>query len=271
MTLLVSPARKLTVPLVAPVKSAALVPTCCTAQFTLDAPTALLRVTVKVNGVVPLLPSIRLALVAAMLTVGRSSLAMVAVATLPAPSEDPRVPDRRTLKLSFSSMVLSATTLTVMVLLVSPARKLTTPLVAPLKSAAVVVPCSTVHDTSEVPSALLRLTVKVNGVVPPVPSALLAAVATMDTAGRSSFRMVPADDAVPSVAPTAPDSTTLNASSDSTTVSPSALTVTSLTISPAAKVTVPLVAPLKSAATVVPWATAQFTEAVPTSVVRVTA
>ena len=89
--------------------------------------------------------------------------------------------------------------------------------------------------------------------MPPVaPSATTAAVAAMPTIGRSSLAMVPAAVAVPSSAPTGADSTTLKVSASSIVLSAATLTVTVLLDSPDAKLTVPVVAPLKSSAVAVP-------------------
>ena len=100
------------------------------------------RVTVKVKAVLPLLPSFRLALAAAIDSDGPaavSSLRMVPVAVA-VPMAVPALGfDRVSVKPSVDSTAVSPATLTVMVLLVSPAAKLTVPVgnTPPAKSAAV--------------------------------------------------------------------------------------------------------------------------------------
>ena len=88
------------------------------------------RVTVKVKAVLPLLPSFRLALAAAIDSDGPaavSSLRMVPVAVA-VPMVVPALGlDSVSVKPSVDSTAVSPATLTVMVLLVSPAAKLTVP------------------------------------------------------------------------------------------------------------------------------------------------
>ena len=99
-----------------------------------------------------------------------------------------------------------------------------------------------------------RVTVKVNGVLPVLPSALLAAVAAIAKeapAEQSSLIMVPVAAAVAMVVPAlGADSVTVKPSLASTVVSPATLMVTSLLVWPAAKLTVPVgnTPPVKSAA-----------------------
>ena len=87
-----------------------------------------------------------------------------------------------------------------------------------------------------------RVTVNVNGVLPVLPSALLASLAAIESArpAASSLRMVPVAAAVPMVVPAlGADSVTVKPSSASTVVSPATLMVTVLLVSPAAKLSVP--------------------------------
>ena len=99
----------------------------------------------------------------------------------------------------------------------------------------------------------LRVTVKVKGVLPELPSALLASVAAMASVGSgsaSSLVIVPVAEAVLIVPPTGLESVTVKASFGSTVVSPLTLMVITFEVSPALKVTVPLgsAPPAKSAA-----------------------
>ncbi len=95
----------------------------------------------------------------------------------------------------------------------------------------------------------VRVTVKVNGVLPELPSNLTASVAAICSA-VSSLAIVPEAVAVVIVAPPeALDSVTEKPSSDSTAASPLTLTVIVLAVSPEAKLTAPLGSvPPKSAA-----------------------
>ena len=112
-TWLVCPAANATVPDSAPVKSAAVVPTCVTPHATCDVPTALLRLTVYVyTVVVPAAPSTRLTSAVAMLTTGQSSLRTVAAAVA-VPSVACTGDDSTTENASSSSISVSALTATV--------------------------------------------------------------------------------------------------------------------------------------------------------------
>ena len=95
-----------------------------------------------------------------------------------------------------------------------------------------------------------RVTVKVNGVLPLLPSANDALSGLIASAVGSSLRMVPMADAVVIAAPVGADSVTVNCSFGSTVVSPATLTVMVLLVCPAAKLTVPegSTPPVKSAA-----------------------
>ena len=99
----------------------------------------------------------------------------------------------------------------------------------------------------------VRLTVKVNGVLEPAaPSALDALVAEIDNAAPvSSLVIVPVAVVVAIVAPVEGlDKVTVKPSVGSTAASPATLTVITLLVSPAAKLTVPAgnAPPMKSAA-----------------------
>src|SRR4051794_16408123 len=157
-----------------------------------------------------------------------------------------------TVKPSFGSTVLSPATLTVMVLLVSPAAKLMLPegSTPPAKSAAL---AGLVPEPATVQAVLaapvvspVRVTVKVKGVVvPAAPSALLALAAAIDNCAPvmvvSSLVMVPVALAVPRVAPVEGlESLTVKPSFGSTVLSPATLTVMVLLVSPAAKLTLPV-------------------------------
>ena len=100
-----------------------------------------------------------------------------------------------------------------------------------------------------------RVTVNVNGVLPVLPSALLASVAAIakdaPPPAPSSLSMVPVAAAVAMVVPAlGADSVTVKPSLASTVVSPATLMVTSWLVWPAAKLTVPVgnTPPVKSAA-----------------------
>lgn len=82
-----------------------------------------------------------------------------------------------------------------------------------------------------------RDTVKTALTVPELPS--LAVASLIDSAGKSSLRMVPMPWASAMVAPLAPLRLTAKVSSASMVVSPVTLTFTVLLVSPAAKVRVP--------------------------------
>ena len=95
-----------------------------------------------------------------------------------------------------------------------------------------------------------RITVKVNAVLPELPSALLASVAAMAMVVESSFRMVPVAVAVVMVAPLeGADNVTVKPSSGSTRLSAATLTVITALAAPAAKFTTPdgSTPPVKSA------------------------
>ena len=202
------------------------------------------RVTVKVNAVVPDWPSTLSALVAA-IDRDASSLRMVPNAVAVASVAPVLGFDNLTLKASLASCVVSPATLTVMIFDVSPAAKLTVPegRTPPTKSAPLTVAPPTVHIAlcaTEV--SPVRVTVKVNAVVPDWPSTLSALVAVIVKAASvaSSLRMVPNAVAVASVAPVLGfDNLTLKASLASCVVSPATLTVMIFDVSPAAKLTVP--------------------------------
>ena len=157
---------------------------------------------------VPVEPSGLSASRAVMLTTGWSSL-MTVPAALVVPSVAPLGVDRTTENCSVSSMRWSATACTVSVLRSSPALKLTVPLVAPVKSSALVpleVACCSVQATVLFPRVVLRTTVNAMGVLAEVvPSALAASVAVMPITGVSSLVMVPEAMAVPITAPVACD------------------------------------------------------------------
>jgi hypothetical protein len=91
---------------------------------TSEVPTVLSRLTKKVNSVAPELPSAFEALRALMDTLGKSSLRMVPLA-VPVPMAALFTGLRVTVKVSSGSTVVSPLTSTVMVLLVSPAAKVT--------------------------------------------------------------------------------------------------------------------------------------------------
>ena len=191
IVLLVSPIAKLTVPdgSAAPTKSVAsagFVPLPVTAHFAvLACETFPARVTVKVNAVLPVLPSALLAEVAA-IDSDASSFRIVPLADavpITAPAE---AFDSVTVKSSSASKRLSPATNIVIVLLVSPAAKLTVPFgkLPPTKSLAL---AAFAPDPATSQFALLaadvspeRVTVKVNGVCPELPSALRAEAEAID-------------------------------------------------------------------------------------------
>src|SRR5262249_61487359 len=92
--------------------------------------------------------------------------------------------------------------------------------------------------------------VSVDGVLPLLLSALLAPVAAFALSVHAALPVLAAAAAVVVVPALGAESVTVKASSASTVVSPATLMVTSLLVSPAAKLTVPLgnAAPVKSAA-----------------------
>ena len=145
-----------------------------------------LRVTVKVKGVVPLLPSALLALVAAMARVGRVSSSRMVPSAAAVPRVAPVGAERTTLKSSSASIWVSLATLMVMSFAVSPAANVRVPpgSTPPVKSAALAEPPATAQLTVLPPTVLpLRVTVKVKAVLPLLPSAWLAEVAAMLSTG----------------------------------------------------------------------------------------
>ena len=190
---------------------AAFAPVPVTTQSTAVAPpVAPDRVTVKVKGVGPALPSSRLALVAAMAREA-SSLMIVPVA-VDETIDPPVALESRTTKSSSASTARSPATLTVTSLVVSPTANVRLPVgrTLPAKSSAVAVlgrPPTTAQSTEVMPVVgPLLVTVNVNGVESELPSALLALVAAMareETAAVSSLRIVPDAVAVVIDAPVA--------------------------------------------------------------------
>ena len=141
-----------------------------------------LRVTVKVKGVLPLLPSALFAESAAM-AISESSLRIVPVAVAVVMVYPAEGVESVTVKPSSGSIVESPRTLTVIVVLVSPAAKLTVPVgsAPPAKSAAVTPLPLTAQLAVLVPVVSpLRVTVKVKGVAPALPSALFAEAAVIE-------------------------------------------------------------------------------------------
>ena len=215
------------------------------------------RVTVKVKGVGPALPSSRLALVAAM---AREASSLMIVPVAEDVTIDPPVAlESRATKSSSASTARSPATLMVTSLVVSPTANVRLPVgrTLPAKSSAVAVlgrPPMTAQSTEVTPAVgPLLVTVNVNGVESALPSALLALVAAMAreaTAAVSSLIIVPDAVAVVIDAPVALDRLMVNASSASYSLSPATLTVMVLVVSPAAKVRVPFgsVPPAKSSA-----------------------
>ena len=121
------------------------------------------------------------------LTVAMSSLRIVPVAVAPVIVAPPVAPDKVTVNPSSDSTVRSPLTFTVIVLVVSLARKFTVPLgrTPPVKSVAFAglppVPV-TAQFTSVAPEVRpVRVTVKVNAVEPAFPSALSADRAAIDS------------------------------------------------------------------------------------------
>ena len=161
-----------------------------------------------------------------------------------------------TVKPSLASTVVSPETGMVMVLLVSPAPKLTMPLgsALPVKSLAVA-GLAPEPETAQLAVCATDVspdlvTVKVNAVLPDCPSSLVASAAAM-ASEASSLRIVPVAVAVPVTAPELGlVSETVNPSLASTLVSPETGMVTVLLVSPAPKLTMPLgsALPLKSLA-----------------------
>ena len=146
-----------------------------------------LRVTVKVKGVVPEFPSSLLASSAAMLS-AESSLRIVPLAIAEVIVAPPLAPDSVTVKPSSGSTSVSPVTLTLMVLLVSPAAKLSVPLgSAPPKSAALagLTPLPVTAQLTLVAPVVgpLRVTVNVYGVSPEFPSNLTASAAAIANDG----------------------------------------------------------------------------------------
>ena len=268
----VSPAARDRVPdgSTPPAKSSASVPTLATCQPMLTARLASpARVTLKVIGVVPLWPSSAATTRAATCRVGgaTSSLRIVAVAE-PVPMEAPPVGlARATWKTSSGSTVRSPRTVTVTVLLVCQAARLTVPegRTPPVKSAASALPPATCHATLTAgrPSPE-RVTVKVKGIVPLWPSALAAAAAAIASTGgsASSLRMVPVAVAVARTpSPVGSRRVTLKASWGSTVVSPCTWTVIVFLVCPAPKVNRPegSTPPAKSARSALSPVTCQST------------
>jgi len=205
------------------------------------------RVTVKVNGVVPRCPPPRSAssprsTASAVAARRRSGSSPVAAAV---PSVDPVGADSVTVKRLVRLHHRVAATFTVIVAVAWPATNDTVPdgSTPPAKSAAVAVRRSP-RTTPKTPrtNSPTASTVKVNGVVPALPSAALSVVAAIDSVGgggASSFRIVAVAAAVPSVDPVGADSVTVNVSSGSTTVSPATFTVIVAVAWPATNDTVP--------------------------------
>ena len=270
-----SPAANVTVPFVSalPVKSAATAAETApelalpvTAQFTKKTETAFttwlpkaVRWITNRNGFGPLLPSLRFAKVAMIDRFTSSSRIVPVAAAVPIVAPALGL-ESVTVNGSSGSGMVSPATLTVMSLLVSFAAKLSVPLGKPggEKSLPSTDPNPTAltaqFTCTAVPTLALRVTVKVNGVTPVLPSALSASVAAMSNCAgtkTSSFWIVPKFCVTPLIkAPTAPESVTRNCSSGSTAESPFTLMVMSFADSPAAKVTVPdgNALPTKSAA-----------------------
>ena len=194
MTFEVSPAAKLTVPdgSTPPVKSAPLTAAPVTAHWALERPVrSPVRVTVKVKSVLPDWPSALSALVAA---IDNDAGATSSLRMRPLAEAMPRlVPapglDSVTEKASSGSTMLSPATPMVMTFEVSPAAKLTMPdgSTPPVKSAPLTAAPLTVQSALAGWSVLpVRVTVKVNGVLPDWPSALSALAAAIDKDASSS-------------------------------------------------------------------------------------
>src|SRR5439155_61840 len=186
MTFEVSPAAKLTVPdgSTPPAKSAPLTAAPVTAQLALAAPlVSPLRVTVKVNETVPDWPSALSARVAA-IDSEASSLRITPVAEA-VPRMAPTLGlDNVTVKASSDSTRVSPATPMLMTFEVSPAAKLTVPdgSTPPMKSAPLTAdPLTAQPALAASLVSPMRVTVKVNAVLPDWPSALSALVAAIDS------------------------------------------------------------------------------------------
>ena len=154
--------------------------------------------------------------------------------------------DSSTAKLSSASTTESPITSIVRTLLLSPAANVTVPpgRTPPAKSedSARSIPEPTTEYETERPTerSPFKVRVKVNAVVPPLPSAFTAEAMPTDTAA-SSLAMVAPDEAVPIASPPDGfDSVTTIVSSGSTWESPTTVSVIVRLVSPAAKVTVPV-------------------------------
>ena len=229
-----------------PVKSAPLTPGPVTAHWALAAPLrSPVRVTVKVNAVLPDWPSALSALVAAIDSDAgvESSLRMTPVAEavprlVPGPGSD-----RVTVKLSSPSSWVSPATWRVIVLEVSPIPSVTVPegSVSPAKST----PFTAGPLTAQVAVAgrlvsPVRVTVKVKAVVPDWPSAASALAAAIDR-DASSSTIVPVAPPSRIDAPSdGSDRFTVKVSLPSTTASPVTATRMFCCVTPGAKVRVPL-------------------------------
>ena len=202
------------------------------------------------KDVLPLFSSALEASVAAIDSVGSavSSLKIVPLAVAVV-IEPPVALESVTVSPSSVSRVVSPLTLTVITWLVSPAAKFTVPLGRTLPSKSVLlaklVPLPVTAYCTLLASVVepLRVTVKVKGVLPLLPSNLdasVAAIARVVAPVTSSSWIVPAAVAVVIDPPVALDKVTVKPSSGSTLVSPLTLTVITWLVSPAAKSTVPL-------------------------------
>ena len=194
MVWLVCPAAKLTVPdgSTPPAKSAALagLPPLPATAHAADAATPVLplRVTVKVNAVLPVVLSASVAAAVAMARVagcteGSGRMDPLALAVARVMSVDGL--ERVTVKPWAALVTVLGATSMVMVWLVCPAAKLTVPegSTPPAKSAAIagLLPLPATVQAAEAAIEVLppRVTVKVNGVVPDVPSGSTALVGMM--------------------------------------------------------------------------------------------
>ncbi len=161
-------------------------------------------------------------------------------------------PERLTVKLAFSSAKVSPATSTVTVWAAWAAENTTCPAGScpPIKSAplAAVIeatpPPVTAQSAPAVPAVSpVRVTVKVNAVLPLLPSAfsaLTGAIASAPVPRVSSFQIRAVARTVPIVTPAGgPDRVTVKLSIGSTTPSPATATVTTLLVSPGARLTVP--------------------------------
>ena len=254
MTFELSPAAKLTVPVgsVPPVKSAPFTAGPVTAHWALAAPLrSPVRLTVKVNAVLPAWPSRLLALVAA-IDSEASSLTIVPLAEAVTRLVPALGWESITEKASFDSTAVSPATPMLMTFELSPAAKRTVPVgnTPPVKSAPFTAGPVTAHWALAAPlRSPVRLTVKVKAALPDCPSGLSALVAAIDS-DESSLRMMPFAEAVPRMVPAAGwDSVTQKVSFDSTRVSPATPMLMTFELSPAAKLTVPVgsTPPVKSA------------------------